>query len=164
MEMGYRDKECQIKLRQVLLPRVGGEGMEMVQSLSLKQGLLTVRLQCTVVEGGWLQTYRGGALQRYQRVFSGVCNSFPRAGPGCCSKHKGLRSFCPWDRSLSMVLLMCRSLLRVCSLIIWSQRAQQHPDKWSHTACCALWHNWGAPSCCFGLWCEGLHVSGLSVL
>lgn len=56
LEKGYRDKECPIKLRQVLLPKVGGEGLEMVQSLSLKQGVLTDRLQCTVAECGWLQT------------------------------------------------------------------------------------------------------------
>lgn len=60
MEGGYRDKKCQIKLRQVLLPRVGGEGMEMVQSLSLKQGVLTDRLQCTVVGCGWFQTVFAG--------------------------------------------------------------------------------------------------------
>lgn len=68
MEKGCRDKECQIKVRQVLLPRAGGEGlpraggegMEMVQSLSLKQGVMTDRLQCTVVECGWLQTVIAG--------------------------------------------------------------------------------------------------------
>lgn len=69
MEKGCRDKECQIKLRQVLLPRVGGEGMEMVQSLSLEQGVLPDRLQCTVVGCGWLQTviagWRVGEVQWY---------------------------------------------------------------------------------------------------
>lgn len=56
MEKGYREKECQIKLSQMLFPRVGGERMEMVQSLSLKQRILADRLQCSVAEGGWLQT------------------------------------------------------------------------------------------------------------
>lgn len=60
MENGYREKECQIKLSQVLLPRVDGERMEMVQSLSLEQKVLADRLQCTVVECGWSQTVFAG--------------------------------------------------------------------------------------------------------
>lgn len=58
MEKECRDKECQMK---VLLPKVGEEGMEMmVQSLSLKQGVLSDRSQCTVLGCSWLQTVIAG--------------------------------------------------------------------------------------------------------
>lgn len=60
MEKECRDKECRMKLGQVLLPRVGEEGMEMVQGLSLKPGVLSDGLQCAVVGRGWLQTVIAG--------------------------------------------------------------------------------------------------------
>lgn len=60
MEKECTDKECLMKLRQVLLPRAGEEGMEMVHGLSLKRGVLSDRLQCAVVGCGWLQTVVAG--------------------------------------------------------------------------------------------------------
>lgn len=44
--------------------------------------------------------------------------------------------------------LCCSRADRCWVFVIWLSVAQQHPDKWIHAACPALWHSWGAPSCC----------------
>lgn len=117
MENGCREKECQIKLSQALLPRVDGERMEMVQSLSLKHRVLADGLQCAVVQCGWSQT-----------AFAGWCIGevqwhFPMLGQAAAVSTKACEASLALGTgawALCFVLLTCRSLLGVCRVVVSS--------------------------------------------